>query len=109
MPSRPNMMEYFIIEHPTRGTLREYSMETPHFTVSGHRGDDNSQRYRTLKAALDTITQITVRYPRIGPKLVVRRSSDWKAYCVTCRKYADKWFEHEDRCEVYQAEVRRHG
>jgi hypothetical protein len=47
-------MTYYIIEHPTRGTLRPDSeVGEPHFSWSGHRTDEKTAwRFESLKQAI---------------------------------------------------------
>jgi hypothetical protein len=45
-------MQYFIVEHPTRGVYTETDLNSkPHFTWSKPRGDDSTAKYYTLEGA----------------------------------------------------------
>jgi hypothetical protein len=112
---------YYIIEHPTRGTVREIELDETttrnsgggfkaRFSVSGLRSDpEKVKRYRTLEDAVINIVKIVNSNEKLGEKLQVRRSPDFKAYCPICKRWCDHWYDHAIDCSVYLEEVARHN
>jgi hypothetical protein len=71
-------MTYYIIEHPTRGTFRDWrddygsGVSKPSFSWTGKRSDpDKAKRFNTIDGALSTITLFPMK---IGVQCVVRQS-----------------------------------
>lgn len=58
-------MKYYIIEHPTRGTLKDDSeVQEPRWSPTNLRSDDRNMRYFSLGAAIQGLE----RY--VPPKLI---------------------------------------
>jgi hypothetical protein len=58
-------MVYYIIEHPTRGTLKDNSeYQEPHFSSSNLRSDDRNMRFFSPAAAIKGLE----RY--VPPKMI---------------------------------------
>lgn len=70
-------MLYYIIEHPTRGTLLDRSeVDEPHFSWSNTRSDKrNMQSFSVAEAIKQRDRYVTAD---IRPFCQIRRSSDWE-------------------------------
>lgn len=67
---------FYIIEHPTRGTFREWDGSTPRFSWSGLRSDpEKAYQFRTLQSALSHREQFP---DNLKAESVIRSSNDFK-------------------------------
>jgi hypothetical protein len=117
MPRSAYQTNYYIIEHPTRGTLREMEYEHPigegiigkaRFSTTGARTDsEKAQQFGSVDAAQTIIDRITDG--KVASTVRVRRATDWKALCPYCGEWAEYWHEHAHSCRVYIAEVESHN
>jgi hypothetical protein len=87
---------YFIIEHPTRGTLRYWADGAPHFSTRGLRSDaEYAKQYRTLPSALRDHDKLIHNGSKSLKQCQVRRAPDFKYYCRECGSWIDTKFGHE--------------
>lgn len=111
---------YFIIEHPTRGTVRELEFDDnprhsggglkPRFSTTGMRNDpDRAKQYRSVEHAITDVVAIAAANEKLANQLKIRRSSDWKYLCSECNQWCEQWFNHAKTCSVYTDELKAHG
>jgi hypothetical protein len=70
---------YWIIEHPTRGLIKEVEWDddgyVPRFTRADMRSDERVKRYYHPREARRDVERLADH--KIGPALEIRRSTDW--------------------------------
>jgi hypothetical protein len=104
---------YFILEHPTRGTVREVE-RTPtgikvRFRTAGTRADEENMQFLTTGAAQRMLNGIKEETPKLASEIRIRRQGDWRALCPDCGRWCETWYDHAKPCPVYQAEIKAHG
>jgi hypothetical protein len=68
--------QYFIIEHPTQGTFREWDGSTPRFSWSGKRTDsDKAMQFRTVEQAINARRKFPTNVKTASN---IRRFPDWE-------------------------------
>lgn len=82
-------MTFFIIEHPTRGTFREWDSyeDKPRFSWSGARNDpEKAQQFLTLEKAIEMHDRIIAKATRSNKLNLVqiRKPPDYNYYCREC-------------------------
>lgn len=87
---------FFIIEHPTRGTLRDWEDDKPSFSWSGARNDpDRAKQYTNLNMAIRDHDRLMQLGNKNLKQCLIRRSPEYRYYCRECGGWIDTRFGHE--------------
>ena len=102
---------FFIIEHPTRGTLREMdhdwrdgkAIDIPRFSSTGTRNDpEKAMQFFTLQQAQSVLDRIVLKGSKSDQKCVIRRSPNFDYWCTGCGRWIDQFMQaengHSDAC-----------